>query len=394
MKRILLYGATGYSGGLIAREVRARIDDGDLPEHEVVLGGRDRARLEELTNELNLAHIVFTLDDRARVDSVLSEFDVVINAAGPFADTGMRLAKAAISNNCNYVDINGEVGVYRYLDDLARLAEDREVRLVSGAGFTATVSDVMLRWAITLLRKELGDPDRLPLGAVRVAVSDCMNMSRGSVLTLIRSVREQVVVVRNSAYVHVPVGQLERSFDFGSSQRRVASAANLVDTCTALETARDCKADVGAIESYIEMPLPVRLGYQWGAWAAVYASLPGIRNLTELQIAPLPDGPDENERKESRHTVLLQVESPHREPWVDWLIDTPSSYDVTARTALEVAVKVTDAAMAHSVGWLTPSDVLRLPPPMGLGDHKPVPLGTTPLQDCTIVGRPVMAPAA
>jgi len=374
--------------------VRARTDDGDLPNHEVVLGGRNRARLEELGDELNLHYIAFTLDDRARVDSVLSDFDVVINAAGPFADTGIRLAKAAISTNCHYVDINGEVGVYRLLDDLARLAEDRQVRLVSGAGFTATVSDVMLRWAIALLRKELRlkDADRLALGAVRVAVSDCTNMSRGSVLTLVRSVREQVVVVRNSAYVHVPVGQLERSFDFdSSSDRRVASAANLVDTCTALETARDCKVDVGAIESYIEMPLPVRLGYQWGAWAAVYASLPGIRNLTELQIAPLPDGPDEEERKETRHKVLLQIESPHREPWIDWRIETPSSYDVTARTALEVAVKVTDAA---EVGWLTPSDVLNLAPaPTGLADPKPISLGTTPFQDCSIVGRPVMTPA-
>jgi short subunit dehydrogenase-like uncharacterized protein len=392
MKRILLFGATGYSGSLIAREARARIDDGDLPEHEVVLGGRNRVKLEELTNELSLDHVEFTLDDRARVDSVLSEFDVVINAAGPFADTGIRLAKAAISTNCNYVDINGEVGVYRILDDLARLAEDREVRLVSGAGFTATVSDVMLRWAITRLKKKLGD--ELALGAVRVAVSDCTNMSRGSVLTVIRSVREQVVVVRDNAYIHVPVGQLERSFDFGASQgHRVASAANLVDTCTALETVRDYKLKVGAIESYIEMPLAVRLGYQWGAWAAVYASLPGIRNLTELQVAPLPDGPDDKERKETRHTVLLQIESRQREPWVDWLIDTPSSYDVTARTALEVAVRVTDASMAASVGWLTPSYVLGLAPPIGLADQKPVSLAMRPLQDCTIVGRPVMTPA-
>jgi hypothetical protein len=223
-------------------------------------------------------------------------------------------------------------------------------------------------------------------------------MSRGSVLTLIRSVREQVVMVRNGAYVHVPVGQVERSFDFGSSEgkrgERVAAAANLIDTCTALETARDCKVDVGAIESYIEMPLPVRLAYQWGAWAAVYASLPGIRNLTELQVAPLPDGPDEKEREESHHTVLLQIESPHREPWVDWQIVTPSSYDVTARTALEVAVKVTGAAMDRSVGWLTPSYVLQLAPPaMGLGNQNSVSLGVRPFQDCTIVGRAVMAPA-
>src|SRR5262245_61136546 len=151
MKRILLYGATGYSGRLIASEASARIKKGDLPQHQVVIAGRDRIALEDMTRKLDLDHIRLTLDDRSRVETVLSQFDVVLNAAGPFADTAIRLAKAAISANCHYVDINGEVSVYTTLDDLARLAEDRNVRLVSGAGFTATVSDVMLRWALTLL---------------------------------------------------------------------------------------------------------------------------------------------------------------------------------------------------------------------------------------------------
>jgi len=391
MKRILLYGATGYSGALIAREARVRIDNGDLLGHEVVLGGRNQVKLEELANELNLDRIAFTLDDRSKVDSILADFDVVINAAGPFADTGLRLSKAAIATGCNYVDINGEVAVYKQLDDLARMADDREVRLVSGAGFSATVSDVMLRWAITLLKERLGA--KVTLGAVRIAVSDTTNLSRGSVLTLVRAVREQVIVVRNDAYVHEPVGRIERSFDFGSADgRQVASAANLVDTYTALETVMDCDTHVGTIESYIQMPLAVRLGYQWGAWTAVYSALPVIRDLTRLQVAQLPDGPTDEERKKTRHIVLLQVESPYREPWVDWQMETPSTYDVTARTALEVAVRVTDPAMAGSTGWVTPSHVLQLPPPIALGDEDPVDLDTQPLQNCTIVGRPVMAP--
>ena len=401
MKRILLYGATGYSGRLIAREACTRIDDGDLPGYAVVMGGRDRRALEEMTDELELDHVVLTLDERSQVEMVLSQFDVVLNAAGPFVDTGIRLAKAAIATRCNYVDINGEVSVYTMLDDLARLAEDRNVRLVSGAGFTSTISDVMLRWAVTLLKQAGRSPE---LGAVRVAVSDTMHLSRGSVLTMMRSTREQVTVVREGIYVHVPVGQLERSFDFGPAAdageegtsspagHRIGSAANLLDTCTALETIRDCGVKARLIESYIQMSLPVRLGYQWGAWSAVYSSLPVIRNLTKLQIAQLPDGPDEAERKESRHTVLLQVESPYREPWVDWRMDTPNSYDVTARTALEVAARVTDDDMAASAGWLTPSRVLRLAPPLRLQDEKSVGLATCPLQDCTLVSRPVMAP--
>ena len=410
MKRILLYGATGYSGRLIASEASARIKKGDLPHHQVVLAGRDRIALEDMTRQLDLDHIRLTLEDRSRVETVLCQFDVVLNAAGPFADTAIRLAKAAISTNCHYVDINGEVSVYTTLDDLARLAEDRNVRLVSGAGFTATVSDVMLRWALTLLlqadlRGESGRRRELELGAVRIVVSDTTQLSRGSVLTLLRSIREEVLVVREGAYVHIPVGRLERSFNFGApadkgedeervsrpAGPRMASAANLLDTCTALETTRDCDVKVATIDSYIQMPLAVRLGYQWGAWSAVYASLPGFRNLSELQIAQLPQGPDEDERKENPHTVLLQIESPYQEPWIDWRMDTPNTYDVTARTALEVAARVTDDEMKAFAGWLTPSRVLRLDPPLQLDAGQPVHLAMRPFLNCTLAIRPVMA---
>jgi len=391
IKRILLYGATGYSGRLIAHEARRGIESGALPNEEVVLGGRDRFALARLGRECSLTHVVFGLDDRSRVEDVLSEFDVVLNAAGPFADTGIRLAKAAIAVQCHYVDINGEVGVYKALDDLARAAEDRGVRLVSGAGFTATMSDVMVRWAVTLLRRVR--PQGLALGVARIAVSDMTHLSRGSLLTTLRSIREEVTIVRDGKYVHVPVGRLERTFDFGpNASDRIASAANLLDTCTAFETTRDLQIDVGCIESYIEMPLPIRIGYQAGALSAVWFSLPLVQRLAEMQIAQLPAGPDSEERTQNRQSIVLRIESPYQEPWVDWRLDTPNAYDVTARTALAVAAKVTNDAVLKSNGWFTPSRVLALPPPLASLETKaPVALTTAPFQGCTMEGRRVMS---
>jgi short subunit dehydrogenase-like uncharacterized protein len=408
IKRILLYGATGYSGRLIAAEARRCIDSGALADHEVVLGGRNRFELARLSLECGLIHAVFALDDRSKVESVLSDFDVVLNAAGPFSDNGIgiRLAKAAIAAQCHYVDINGEVSVYKALDDLGRLAEDRGVRLVSGAGFTATVSDVMLRWAVTLLQPAF--PRGLKLGAVRIAASDMTHLSRGSVLTMMRSIREEVTLVRDGAYVHVPVGRLEQSFDFGSEAGpRIASAANLLDTCTAFETTRDLHVDVGSIESYIEMPLPFRVGYQLGAISAAWLYLPFVQRLTKMQIDQLPDGPDSEERKDSRQSIVLQIESPYREPWVDWRMETPSSYDVTARTALTVAAAVTGDASGRASGWFTPSRVLALDSPSRslqfkepvslsppLKTRTPVSLSASLFQGCTLEGRPVMAPVS
>jgi short subunit dehydrogenase-like uncharacterized protein len=394
-KRILLYGATGYSGRLIAEEAKRCMADGSMPGYEVVLGGRDRIALEMMSDELTLPHVVFALDARPTVDTVLSQFDVVLNAAGTFTETGIRLAKSAIATGCQYVDINGEISVYKAMDDLARTARDREVRLVSGAGFTATVSDVMLRWALTLLERAGWDGKRL--SAVRVAVSDMSLFSRGSLATMMRSVREEVTVVHHDKYVHLPVGRLERTFDFGrmaestTAGHQIASAANLLDTCVARELTRHRNVDVASIESYIEMPLPVRLGYQVGAWSSVILHLPLVQRLNQLQIAQLPDGPTAEERAKGRHAVVLQIESIYREPWVDWRMETPNSYDVTARCALAVAMAVIDH---RGTGWLTPSEVLDLAPDTALAIEtaNAVALSGPIFSGCHLEGRRVMAP--
>ena len=87
----------------------------------------------------------------------------MINAAGPFSLTARALASAALEARCHYVDINGELDVYRNIDDLAPKADQREVAIVSGAGVSAAASDVILDRALAVLQQ----PGGKPLRAVR-----------------------------------------------------------------------------------------------------------------------------------------------------------------------------------------------------------------------------------
>ena len=135
----------------------------------------------------------FGLDDRSEVYRQLEDLDVdvVINAAGPFAWTAERLAKAALAASCHYVDINGEVDVYKRLDDLGRAAVQQDVALVSGAAATAATSDIMLSAALERI------VERHPeVGTIRIAEARVMDVSRGSALSAARQLREQVVTVR------------------------------------------------------------------------------------------------------------------------------------------------------------------------------------------------------
>src|SRR3954471_14423263 len=138
---ILLYGATGYSGQLIAAEGRVMSDAQNGEKFQMILAARDAATLRDVAKRNSMPFRCFGLDDRAAVKRGLEGMDVVINAAGPFAFTAERLAKAALAVGCHYVDINGEVDVYRKLDDFARAAAQRKIAFVSGAGHTAASSD-------------------------------------------------------------------------------------------------------------------------------------------------------------------------------------------------------------------------------------------------------------
>jgi short subunit dehydrogenase-like uncharacterized protein len=135
---ILLYGATGYSGGLIAAHAAARWR-GDA-RYRLVLAGRDGTEVARLAREHRVGFRVFGLDRRRDVERNLRDVDVLVNAAGPFAFTGQRLVKAALAQPQppHYVDINGEIDVYKRLDNFALTAQQRRMALVCGAGGATT----------------------------------------------------------------------------------------------------------------------------------------------------------------------------------------------------------------------------------------------------------------
>jgi hypothetical protein len=388
---LLLYGATGYSGRLIAAEAAqlGMVGHPDLPGLRMVLAGRDHRSVGELAKSLGMEARVFGLDDRDGVQRGLTGVDVVINAAGPFALTANALAKAALSVGCHYVDINGEAEVYMKLDDLGRYATSRQLAMVSGAGHTAAASDLMVHAALTELGNASSGADARELGAVRMAMGRMTSLSRGSADTLWRSLREQVRVVRKGKVEetpgqfvdrqvlwHEPVGKLERAFDFydplnppapaalttaprtGARSRdpRIASATNLVDTLTARLTVNRHGFSAHRIESYVEAGTAERLAYQFGPLLAPFAAMSWARELARLQLSALPAGPTPQERRTESHFVVLTIEDLYQNEVIDWGWHTPNPYDFTARIVLEVASTVVNE---HLSGWLTPSDVLK-----------------------------------
>src|ERR671935_2457585 len=105
--RIVLFGATGYTGDLTARALVAR---GARP----VLAGRDKARVRALAEELG--GLEWKVADVARPDSVralVERGDVLVSTVGPFTRWGEPAVEAAIAAGAHYLDSTGESAFIR-----------------------------------------------------------------------------------------------------------------------------------------------------------------------------------------------------------------------------------------------------------------------------------------
>ena len=119
--RVVLFGATGYTGRLTARELA------DAGSH-AVLAGRDRRRLDALAGELGAGFEVAVADSArpASVRDLVGEGDVLVTTVGPFLVHGQAAVEAAVAARAHYLDATGEPPfVRRVFDELGPRAEGR-----------------------------------------------------------------------------------------------------------------------------------------------------------------------------------------------------------------------------------------------------------------------------
>jgi NAD(P)-dependent dehydrogenase (short-subunit alcohol dehydrogenase family) len=100
--RIVLFGATGYTG---ARTAEALVARGARP----ILAGRDPARLQDLGSRLgDLETARADVTDPRSVRDLLQRGDVLVTTVGPFIKLGRAAVDAAVDAGAVYLDSTGE----------------------------------------------------------------------------------------------------------------------------------------------------------------------------------------------------------------------------------------------------------------------------------------------
>jgi short subunit dehydrogenase-like uncharacterized protein len=105
--RIVVFGATGYTGRLVSE---ALLERGQKP----VLAARDAGRVEALASELGgLETAVADVSRPASVRELVERGDVLVSTVGPFERWGGPAVDAAIGAGAHYIDSTGEPSFIR-----------------------------------------------------------------------------------------------------------------------------------------------------------------------------------------------------------------------------------------------------------------------------------------
>src|SRR4051812_44176368 len=109
--RIVVFGATGYTGHLVAEALVAR---GERP----VLAGRSATKLDQLASRLGgLETAVADVARPGTVFDLLDQGDVLVSLVGPFSKYGEPAVRATIAAAGMYLDSTGEASFIRRVFD-------------------------------------------------------------------------------------------------------------------------------------------------------------------------------------------------------------------------------------------------------------------------------------
>lgn len=126
MKTLLIYGATGYTGRMAAERAK-------LAGLTFEIAGRHADKLQSLAARLDIPYRVFTLDDRA--ERFLHGISVLLNVAGPFAQTAAALMSECLKAGVDYLDIAADINVYRIAEQMDAAVTQASVMLLPGVGW-------------------------------------------------------------------------------------------------------------------------------------------------------------------------------------------------------------------------------------------------------------------
>lgn len=363
---VLLVGATGFTGRLVAMELARRTAGTRL---RWGIAGRDRDALADVAATLPGAPEIVVLDvsDPVQLRRVVPRTRVLATTVGPFAQLGFELARACAEAGTHYADITGEEGYVRRLErELDTVARASGATMVVCCGFDSVPHDLGVQFAV----------EQLPDGAdviVRGYVRARGRMSGGTARTALDAFASGTSQPRPPAPREEdvrPVGPLILGAHRPARIGGWAVPMPTVDPLIVLRSARVLPG-YGATFSYGHFAHVRRTTTLIGAGAALglaaaAARVPAGRRALERLLPARGEGPDERTRAASSFTVLLFAQGHGAREEDDVRVVArvrggDPGYGETSRMLAEAALTLASEERPDVAGVVTPAVGLGVP---------------------------------
>ena len=167
---IIVYGATGFTGRLVAEYLAERYGAGSGVSW--AMGGRSLTKLQEVRDGIGAPAdtplVTANADDPAALRAMASRAKVVITTVGPYQLHGSALVAACAATGTAYVDLCGEPAWMRHMIDAHQAAAKASgARIVFSCGFDSIPFDLGVWTLQEAAKARFGRPAPRVKGRVR-----------------------------------------------------------------------------------------------------------------------------------------------------------------------------------------------------------------------------------
>jgi len=332
--RWMLYGATGYTGQLVAEQALSL-------GHAPILAGRNAELLRPLAQRLGLEYRAFALDDPNEVARQIADVQIVYHAAGPFIHTSDPMIRACLATRVHYLDITGELAVFensfRY-DDAARKIG---IAIISGVGFDVIPSDCLARHVVG----QVPGAAHLEIALKALRLD---HLSAGTLKSFLEMLPQGAQVRRQGRMESRPLGVDAKRFFFRpEGPPELAMPIPWGDLATAYRS-----TGVANITAYLANPAPLIASARLaGPLLSLALRSPALRRAAGRLVDAAFYGPSDVVRQTSQAIILASASDSSGTRKTARLV-TPEGYQFTILAALPVILKT---AELQPVGALTPA---------------------------------------
>ncbi|HEX7946648.1 MAG TPA: saccharopine dehydrogenase NADP-binding domain-containing protein, partial [Phenylobacterium sp.] len=158
---IIVYGASGYTGRLVAEHLAERYGVGG--EVNWAMAGRSQAKLAEARDQIDAPKdtplVVADANDPAQLAAMIGRARAIVTTVGPYQFYGSNLVAACAAAGVDYLDLCGEPAwIRRMIDTHEAAAKASGARILFSSGFLSAGFELGVYHAQETAKAKLGAP--------------------------------------------------------------------------------------------------------------------------------------------------------------------------------------------------------------------------------------------